>query len=233
MYVVKDRAPHDRREGMPMPRRNGGRREPLERGAVVAAGVALADAEGVGALTMRALAERLGFAVMALYNHVSGKDELLALMVDAVAGEVPPPDPSLAPLAAVRAHAVDTREAFVRHPWAPGIWQQHLPGPARVDHMEHLLRILAESGLPREAAHHGFHAVNNHVLGYTLQAQSMSVPPAEESARVTAFLDSVSADTHPRTVAHVHEHLSGRTSSSFELVLDLILDGLADLPAQS
>ena len=208
-------------------------REPLERGAIVAAGVALADEQGVGALTMRTLAERLGFAVMALYNHVSGKTELLGLMVDAVAAEVPPPDRALDPMAAVRAHAVETRAAFVRHPWAPAVWQQHLPGPARVDHMEHLLRVLAASGLSPEVAHHGFHAVTNHVLGYTLQAQSMSVLPQEEGARVASFLESVSADTHPLTVAHVHQHLSGATSSSFELVLDLILDGLADLPAGS
>ena len=170
---------------------------------------------------------------MALYNHVSGKDELLALMVDAVAAEVTAPPPGVPPLAAVRAHAISTREALVRHPWAPAQWQQHLPGPARVDHMEYLLRVLSESGLPPETAHHGFHAVNNHVLGYTLQELAMTFSASDEGARVEAFLASVSPETHPRTIAHVHEHLTGHTASSFELVLDLILDGLARGPAGS
>ncbi len=213
-----------------MPRPTTTARPPLGRAAIVAAGTATADEEGVGALTMRRLAERLGFAPMALYNHVSGKEEVLALMVDAVAAEVPAPPPDLPPLAAVRAHAIATRQAFVRHPWAPALWQQHLPGPARVDHMEHLLRVLAESGLPPETAHHGFHAVNNHVLGYTLQELAMASASSDAGARVEVFLASVSPETHPRTIAHVHEHLQGRTSSSFELVLDLILDGLERRP---
>ncbi|NHA66679.1 TetR/AcrR family transcriptional regulator [Phycicoccus flavus] len=207
-------------------RHRPGGRTPLDRATVLAAAVAMADAEGTAGVSMRRLADRLGFAVMALYNHVRSKDELLALMVDAVAAEVPPPDPGLPPMAAVRAHALDTRAAFVRHPWAPPLWLESLPGPERVDHMEALLAVLARSGLDPETAHHGFHAVNNHVIGYTLQEQAMAFPADDLADRVAVFLASVSADTHPLTVAHVHEHLGGRTESSFELVLDLILDGL-------
>nr|WP_281386528.1 TetR/AcrR family transcriptional regulator C-terminal domain-containing protein [Jiangella mangrovi] len=56
--------------------------------AVVEHAIAIADAEGLGALTMRRVAERLGVGAMTLYTHVPGKPELVELMLDAVAGEV-------------------------------------------------------------------------------------------------------------------------------------------------
>lgn len=206
-------------------------REPLNRAAIVAAGIALADEEGVGALTMRRLAERLGFKVMALYNHVASKDDVLALMVDAVAAEIEAPPDVDEPLHAVKVFATATREAFVRHPWASELWQDYLPGPARTDHMETLLRTLDRSGLRAELAHHGFHAVNNHVLGYTLQERAMAFDMVDVDAQAKAheFLAAMSTDSHPHTIAHVHQHLEGDTASSFELVLDLILDGLVRL----
>lgn len=199
----------------------------------------LADEDGVEALTMRNLAERLDYKVMSLYNHVASKDELLALMIDEVAGEIPSPDADLEPLAAVRAIAMDTRAALVRHPWAAPIWQRHLPGPARTNNMETLLRILDTSGLPSDLAHHGFHAVTNHVMGYTLQELEMTmaqrtVAPDDDDpmAGAVAFLDGLSPEEHPHSRAHINQHLEGDTSSSFELVLDLILDGLVRLAEQ-
>ncbi|MGH3877304.1 MAG: TetR/AcrR family transcriptional regulator [Actinophytocola sp.] len=59
----------------------------LER--VVAAGVAVASAEGIGAVSMNRVAKELGMSAMSLYRYVASKDELLALMVDAALGEVP------------------------------------------------------------------------------------------------------------------------------------------------
>ena len=95
------------------------KRRPLRREAIVAAAIALADEQGVDALTMRNLADRRGYKVMSLYNHVANKDELLALMVDEVVGEVAAPSPELPPPEAVRALAIATRAVLVRHPWAP------------------------------------------------------------------------------------------------------------------
>lgn len=211
---------------------NTTKREPLDTDKIVAAGIGLADDGGVDALTMRRLADRLGFKVMALYNHVANKDELLALMVDAIAGSIDLPAEHDSALAAVRAHAIATRAALVEHRWAPALWQQYLPGPHRIEHMEGLLRAFADSGLPDDVAHHGFHAVNNHVLGYTLQELAMDFDAggADASVTIDRFLATVSVDDHPHTVAHVHQHLDGDTGSSFELVLDLILEGLTRLP---
>ena len=206
-------------------------RTPLDAERIVTVGIELADGDGVSSLTMRRLADELGYKVMALYRHVANKDELLTLMVDAVAGTIVMPDPGAAPMDGIRQHAIATRDAFVRHPWAPSLWLHHMPGPRRIDHMEYLLAAFSRSGLPDDLAHHGFHAVNNHVLGYTLQAQEMDIPADEASMEEMArgFIASLDPTDHHHTIAHVEQHLAGDTGTSFELVLDLILDGLARL----
>ena len=213
--------------------RSDRRRTPLDRSMSVGTAIAMADEAGVEGLTMRRLAERLGFKVMALYNHVADKDELLALMVDAVAAEIDEPPDAAAWLDAVRSLALATREALVRHPWASEIWQKTLPGPERIGYMETLLRLVHRGGLRPDLAHHTFHAVNNHVLGYTLQelALAFDLNSLDAQARAQAFVASLSPDDHPYTIAHVHQHLDGDTASSFELVLDLILDGVQRLNA--
>jgi AcrR family transcriptional regulator len=207
-------------------------RAPLDRDAVVDAAVAFADANGTDALSMRKLAASLGYEVMSLYNHVANKAEVLSLMVDAVAAEIPRPDPAVDPIVAVRALAVDTRAALVRHPWAAGLWLRQLPGPVRIQHMEDHLAALAATDLSPRVAHLAFHAVNNHVIGYTLQEQAMAylVPAdADADALARSFVDALAPDEFPHTVVHVHQHLDGDTAPSFELVLDLILDGLTRL----
>lgn len=207
-------------------------RAPLDRTAVVSAAVTFADEHGTDALSMRKLAATLGYEVMSLYNHVANKAEVLSLMVDAVAAEIPTPDPAADPLTAVRTLAVDTRAALVRHPWAAGLWLRQLPGPARIVHMEHQLAALAATDLPPHVAHLAFHAVNNHVIGYTLQEQAMaylSPSHADPDALARTFMAGLDANDLPHTVAHIQQHLDGDTASSFELVLDLILDGITRL----
>jgi hypothetical protein len=96
--------------------------------------------------------------------------------------------------------------------------------------MEQHLAALAATDMTPAAAHVAFHAVNNHVIGYTLQEQAMAYAlPADgdSDALARSFVDSLPADEFPNTIAHVQQHLDGDTASSFELVLDLILDGLA------
>ena len=204
-------------------------RQPLTREAIVAAAVTLADAEGVGGVTMRKLARSIGYEVMSLYNHVANKSELLDLMVDAVAADIETPEETVEPLVAVRTIALSLRAALVRYPWAAELWLRQMPGTERSRVMEDLLRFLHHSDLSPSMAHHGFHAVNNHVIGYTMQELGMMAAVSEREDAATVYLESLSADEHPFTIAHVQQHLDGDTGSSFELVLDLIIDGIVDL----
>src|SRR4051794_32123962 len=85
--------------GLPIPpwsarrRRPARDRTPLSRDAIVDAAMAILDAEGLDALTMRRVATALGTGPASLYAHVAGKDELLELMIDRVAAELEVPDP--------------------------------------------------------------------------------------------------------------------------------------------
>ena len=122
-------------------------REALSKQSIVATAVALADNDGLAALSMRNLAKQLGYEVMSLYNHVANKNDLLAAMVDEVAGEIQEPPDGQDALAAIRAVAVSARGALVRHPWAAPLWQRAMPGAARIHFMEVLLRLFDHAGL--------------------------------------------------------------------------------------
>ncbi|MEM9565669.1 MAG: TetR/AcrR family transcriptional regulator [Actinomycetota bacterium] len=208
------------------------RRIPLSRDTIVAGAIALADAEGIRAITMRKLAAHLGYEVMSLYNHVANKGEVLTLMVDGVAGEVETPADDIEPLTAVRHIAQSLRTALVRHPWSPDLWQRHLPGPERSRIMEDLLRLLGQSDLTPAMAHHGFHAVTNHVIGYTIQELGLAEVMAELELDAVDYRDSLDPDEFPHMIAHINQHLDGDTAPSFDLVLDLILEGIARLSAE-
>ncbi|MEV6977123.1 TetR/AcrR family transcriptional regulator C-terminal domain-containing protein, partial [Kitasatospora sp. NPDC093806] len=117
--------------------------------AIVAAGIAVADADGMSALSMRAVGEHLGRTAMALYTYVPGKAELLDLMHDRVLAELPTGydlTPGWRP--AVTAWAEDTLACYLRHPWVLQISQARpVLGPAELGAMETLLRVLGATAL--------------------------------------------------------------------------------------
>ncbi|MFI5227154.1 MAG: TetR/AcrR family transcriptional regulator, partial [Candidatus Limnocylindrales bacterium] len=85
---------------------------------IVAAAIGLADREGLEALSMRRLAAALDTGTTTLYRHIANRDELLELMVDAVAGEDPLPEaPSGNPSADLALIARGARQSCHRHPW--------------------------------------------------------------------------------------------------------------------
>jgi AcrR family transcriptional regulator len=118
---------------------------------IVEAAVALADAEGLGAVSMNRVASALGASPMALYRHVASKDDLVALMVDAAYGPVPP-----------RADGEDWRAGLSRwahallaaaqaHPWAMQVPVRGLPmAPNEVAWFEDALASQAGTGLTHD-----------------------------------------------------------------------------------
>ncbi len=115
---------------------------------VLGAAIRLADDEGIGALSMRRVADRLGLKPMSVYTYVPGRAELIDLMVDHVAGEVPLPRPrgSLRDRLALIARI--QWEEYLRHPWLLDIDTSRPPlGPHISDHWEWCLRALDGFGL--------------------------------------------------------------------------------------
>ncbi len=206
-------------------------RSRLTRDLILDAAIELADAQGVDALSMRKLAKHLGFEVMSLYNHVANKEDLLDAMVDRVAAEIVAPPPGAGWKPAARAIAISAHEALLRHRWAGALWMTQWPGRHRWLHMERLLAVLAEAGLPDDLADLGFHAITLHVGGFTQQQLSYAMDEQRSSEMYERFAREVRAEEFPHVVDHVryHQEVEERDEKprdEFAFVLDLILDGL-------
>lgn len=139
-------------------------RRPLTRAAIVDAAVALADAEGIEAVSMPRLARTLGAAPMSLYRHVPHKDALVDLMLDAAIGDPPPTDGPWRDALAAWARA--NRAVFVDHPWTlPLVSGSRRMGPAECAWAEAALRAGVDAGLSVADALAVLHAVNSYVRG--------------------------------------------------------------------
>ncbi|MFD1149233.1 TetR/AcrR family transcriptional regulator [Saccharothrix hoggarensis] len=118
----------------------------LER--IVGAAVEVADAEGLAGLSMRKVAERLGFTSMSLYRHVPSRDHLVDLMRDAVLGQPAPAAPGAGWRAALEDFARQNWELRTRHPWLAEVrGGRYVPGPNALAHYEYALGILAGTAL--------------------------------------------------------------------------------------
>ncbi|WP_067464666.1 TetR/AcrR family transcriptional regulator C-terminal domain-containing protein [Actinomadura macra] len=117
--------------------------------AIVVAAIAVADAEGMGALSMRAVGERLGRTAMALYTYVPGKNELVDLMYDRALAELPAAyDPGAGWRAAIMSWAEDSWAFYLRHPWMLQVSQARpVLGPNEYRALETLLNVLSKTGL--------------------------------------------------------------------------------------
>lgn len=160
----------------------------LSRDAVLLRALELADASGIDALSMRALAAELGVVPMALYKHVAGKDELLDGMVDLVWAEVEPPaigGPGWR--AAMRGRAVSLRSALRRHPWAVGLMESRMrPGPANLVAHDAMMGCLREAGLSFRDTVHVTSALDAYVYGFALQERTLPFDTPEESGEAAA-----------------------------------------------
>ncbi|WP_026819037.1 TetR/AcrR family transcriptional regulator [Arthrobacter castelli] len=141
---------------------------PLSRERIVAAAIELADEDGLDAVTMRRVAERLGAGAMSLYRHVSDKDELIGAMVEQVTSEYSYPDPSrLSWREAMHALARQDWSAFLTHPWMLTATTTVTPpfGTASLAAMEWALSALDELKLTPDAAARAIMTINNYVQG--------------------------------------------------------------------
>ncbi len=102
------------------PQRGPKRELSIER--IVETAIAVADADGLPAVSMSRIASELGFTTMSLYRYVTSKDDVLALMQDAVCGiPIPAEDETAGWRAGLRRWAMATIEVIEAHPWFPDI----------------------------------------------------------------------------------------------------------------
>ena len=206
-------------------------RAPLSRERVMIEAVALADENGIGALTMRRLADRLLVEPMSLYHHVANKDEILDGMVDVVFREIDLPSPEPDWKTAMRERAASARAALRRHPWAVGRMESRLnPGPATLRHHDAVIGCLRGAGFTVALAAHAFSAIDSYLYGFAVQELNLPFHTPEETAAMAAsFLDQFPADQFPHLAELTTEHVlqpGYDYGDEFDFGLDLILDGL-------
>jgi AcrR family transcriptional regulator len=207
-------------------------RTPLSRERVLQAAVTLADEGGIGALSMRKLAQELGVEAMSLYNHVANKDDLLGGIVDLVAGEIDLAVDGPDWKTAMRRRAISAHEVLARHPWACNLWMSTRTfGGTRMRFADSVLRGLREAGFSDDLTYHGYHVLQAHVMGYTLQERNLQFDPEELEELAAGFLREFPAAEYPDLAEHVRQHMQPHEGhqGTFAFGLDLILDGLERL----
>jgi AcrR family transcriptional regulator len=225
---------------MPEP---SGRRPRLSRDQIAAAAIAIADADGFDAVSMRRIAAALGAGTMSLYRYITTKADLLALLDDALLAEalVPMPLPAdwRAALTLVARH---TRAAYLRHPWAAQslhgrpVAQAATAGPNSLAHLEQSLAALANAPMDAAARLDLLTIVDDYVIGHVLRAAEVSErigSPSASPETTAASADRLASDGYPH-IAGLAGQLTettagdaGRLGERFELGLRLLIDGVA------
>jgi AcrR family transcriptional regulator len=243
------------RELAPRPRGRGqqarGRAAPsLSRAEIVDAAIAVADAEGPDAISMRRIAQVLQSGTMSLYWHVTSKEHLLDLMLDVLITEVEVPEPSGDWRADLRALANHNRAMLLRHRWVMDFIGGRPPlGPNTLLYLDRSLALLDGFGLDIPTAMNVLMTVLTYVMGAALrEMREMRVQRDQEQARVdlaeweparAAWRDRLAADGRFTRVvrfldAGFDPDAEETRDERFEFGLDCVIDGIAaKVPALS
>ena len=231
-----------RERGTQPPRRDRG----LSRAEIVSTAIAVADAEGPDAISMRRIARELGAGAMSLYWYLGSKEELLDLMLESIEAEIEPPEPSGDWRADLRAFARRTRAAMSRHRWALEFIGSRPPsGPNDARNLERLLSLF--DGLALDDARLSmdiFGTVATYVLGAVMrEAQEMRGEQDRAQAEANLTEEEIRAEReryyqwfeasgrYPRITRLMESDVDpddpATRDERFEFGLDCVLDGIA------
>jgi AcrR family transcriptional regulator len=207
------------------------RRRALTRERVVAEARTVIGADGVDALSMRALATRLGVVPGALYRHVRNKEQLHDLVLDGVLAEVDCElDHALAWTERVKVLAHRLRTVLEDHPGIAGLLKTRDPlGPHSLALAEAFLAPLQAAGLPERETGLAFFLVYDYTLGFALSSRSVNDQRVQDAAtrrELHAFFRSLPADRFPALVALGQYVWVDNRDERFAAGLDTLVDGL-------
>ena len=224
------------------PKGSRGPRQKVSVDEVVDAAISLADEEGIDAVSIRKVAERLGIGAMSLYTYVESKSELVDLMIDRVVGLVPRGLDPAAPWRQRLEHAArEEWDHYLRHPWVLQVDTSRPPlGPGISDRYEYQLSAIEGIGLSDLDMDSVVTLVSGFVAGAarthleSLRSKLSSTQTDDEwwEANVPILTAVMDADRYP---------ISGRVGSAageeyqapsdplraFEFGLARVLDGVA------
>ncbi|AXB45009.1 TetR/AcrR family transcriptional regulator [Amycolatopsis albispora] len=217
-------------------RRAAPARQPgLTRAQIVGEAVAMLDAEGLPALSMRKLAARLDVAPMSLYWHVPTKDALLELALDAVSGEIelPPEDGDWVDRLRRIAHGL--RDTVRAHPWIATLYGVMLnAGPEAMRVYDAFVGALEDSPLPREEIAPMAGVLNNFIYGFIVNEMKWRQRVAAHGASMAEFNADVAGkfaaaygDRYPRINRYLGLGDAADPDDQFDYGLARILRGTA------
>ncbi len=217
-------------------------RSTLSRERIVTEAVRLLDGEGIGALSMRKLAARLGAGATSIYWHVANRDELIELVIDEVYGEVEIPDVEDDGgdwRAATRRIAHSMRGAIAHHPWLVSVLDHlvaGLGGPNALRLTERLLALFEGVGFSLREAERALNTMAAYVIGVAVSeaawhtATSHHAGNEREWIAETQRVAEEATKDYPRLrelVAHYQDvDVRGVMDEDFDYGLERILDGI-------
>ena len=222
-----------------MPTTTSTSRPALSREVVADRALAVADAEGIAAVTIRRLATELGVTPMALYWHFRTKEDLLAGLGDRVLDAVEVPDPTGEWTADIRAALVALVTAMRPHPQvAHLVAERVMAHPKGLALTETALRTLSEAGFGDEPASYlamqALRAAVTMVTGD--QVDDSGTTPAEREAHLRAkqaTIASLDPEEYPAVVAHAKAMTyCSDVEMFFDLGVDLYVAGVRGLAAR-
>lgn len=201
------------------------------------AALAIADKDGVDALSMRKLAAKLSVEAMSLYKHVANKDAVLDGLVELILREMVIPPVGTPWREAMRRRAWSVRHTLLRHPWASVLIESRMaPGEARLGYADRVLSILNKAGFPTELQYRAFVILDCYVYGYVLQEVNWPTKEADRKMAVESVKEFVKDGRFPNLMTVV-QHAGWLNvapgakpyDADFEFGLELILDGIEKL----
>ncbi|WP_280250853.1 TetR/AcrR family transcriptional regulator [Nocardia abscessus] len=217
------------------PRPSRGPKPGLSLDRIVDAAIAVADGEGLGAVTMRRVATELGTGTMSLYRYLPGKAELLDLMLDRVQAPIDGLGDRLDGWrGALETLAYESLAMYRRHPWLIGVNQSRpVLGPGAMEGMENVLGAIRPMGLPDRELVSVVIMVSGYVLGaartqlYEQEAERVSGLTDAEfwQAQIPKLEQAMASGRYP-VMAALSDDAFGPDFDHFGFGLQRILDGL-------
>jgi AcrR family transcriptional regulator len=202
--------------------------------------MAILEAEGLDALTMRRVATALGTGPASLYGHIADKDDLVSILVDRAAAEVelPEPDPGRWQ-EQTKTWMRSMRAALVRHRNLARATMGMIPtGPNALAAVDWLIGLLRGAGLPDQVIAYACDLLPLYVgaVAFEEGLWQADADPAEIEAyfdEVKTFFEGLPTERYPHIAALVGPLMADEGDQRFEFGLDVLVAGIAALASRS
>ncbi len=206
------------------------RGEGLSRERILDVAIDVAEIDGLGGLSMRRLAARLGVEAMSLYNHVANKGDILDGLASRVFESIALPDPSLPWDERIRLLTTAAYEALGAHPVVVRALATEQANPRSLGSLrviDAMLGALLDAGLTEQDAVRRYRGLLGLVFGSVLVDSTDPGSLREHSESINDwFTAAVTADTLPSLHRALPALISLGCRLDFTHELDLLLDGL-------